>query len=150
MGVGLRLQVLFVLAAAIAALLVAMIAHSHARGLHPFDPIHFNSVEEQRQWFNQLTSGNGLCCSFTDGVRLEDPDWIAGDNVGGKPCERAPNDPEAPGHYCVRIDGKWYLVLDRALVGEKNRLRGRGLACHFSCSGKSAISELHPLFHAWG
>ena len=28
-----------------------------------------------KPWFDRLASGKGLCCSFADGVTLEDVDW---------------------------------------------------------------------------
>jgi hypothetical protein len=30
---------------------------------------------ELHQWFNSLASDRGLCCSFADGVKVEDVDW---------------------------------------------------------------------------
>jgi hypothetical protein len=57
-----------------------------------------------KSWFDTLASGKGLCCSFADGVAIEDVDWDARD-----------------GHYRVRIDGQWIDVPDAALVSEPNR-----------------------------
>ena len=28
-----------------------------------------------KAWFDQLASGKGLCCSFADGVSVQDVDW---------------------------------------------------------------------------
>jgi hypothetical protein len=28
-----------------------------------------------KEWFDRLASRNGLCCSFADGVSVEDVDW---------------------------------------------------------------------------
>ena len=55
-------------------------------------------------WFDKLSSGKGLCCSFIDGTKIEDIDW---DTQGD--------------HYRVRIDGKWFVVPDAAVVTEPNR-----------------------------
>jgi hypothetical protein len=41
-------------------------------------------------WFDQLASGKGLCCSFADGVKVEDVDW---DTLDGR--------------YRVRLHGEW-------------------------------------------
>ena len=41
-----------------------------------------------KQWFDELTSGTGLCCSFADGVSVSDVDWDTQD-----------------GHYRVRLHG---------------------------------------------
>ena len=45
-----------------------------------------------------------LCCSFADGVSVEDVDW---DTQGGS--------------YRVRINGQWVVVPDAAVVTEPNK-----------------------------
>jgi hypothetical protein len=35
-----------------------------------------------RQWFDQLASARGLCCSFADGVSIQDVDWDTRDGIG--------------------------------------------------------------------
>lgn len=55
-------------------------------------------------WFDQLSSKKGLCCSFADGVKIENVDW---DSLDGK--------------YRVRLDGKWVVVPDAAVITEPNR-----------------------------
>jgi hypothetical protein len=57
-----------------------------------------------RQWFDQLASARGLCCSFADGVSIQDVDWDTRD-----------------GRYRVRLHGLWFVVPDAALVKEPNR-----------------------------
>ena len=57
-----------------------------------------------KPWFDQLASGKGLCCSFADGLSVEDVDWDVKD-----------------GHYRVRLNGQWISVPDTALVTEPNR-----------------------------
>jgi hypothetical protein len=57
-----------------------------------------------KQWFDKLASGKGLCCSFADGVSVEDVDW---DTQGG--------------NYRVRLNGQWYTVPDAAVVTEPNK-----------------------------
>jgi hypothetical protein len=57
-----------------------------------------------KAWFDQLASGKGLCCSFADGVSVEDVDWDTQD-----------------GRYRVRIQGQWLIVPEAALVTEPNR-----------------------------
>ena len=56
-----------------------------------------------KSWFDHLASGKGLCCSLTDGVTVQDPDWRAKD-----------------GHYQVHLDGDWRDVPDDAVVTEPN------------------------------
>jgi hypothetical protein len=59
-----------------------------------------------KSWFDQLASTKGLCCSFADGVTIEDVDWDTGGTQGG---------------YRVRLSGKWIEVPDAALVKEPNK-----------------------------
>src|ERR1700733_9815922 len=57
-----------------------------------------------KAWFDQLASGKGLCCSFADGVSVQNVDW---DTQNGR--------------YRVRIQGQWVVVPDTAVVTEPNR-----------------------------
>jgi hypothetical protein len=57
-----------------------------------------------KPWFDQLASGKGLCCSFADGVKVENVDWDTQD-----------------GRYRVRVNGQWVVVPDSALVTEPNK-----------------------------
>jgi hypothetical protein len=57
-----------------------------------------------KTWFDKLASGKGLCCSFADGVSVEDVDW---DTQGAS--------------YRVRINGEWLVVPDAAVVTEPNK-----------------------------
>lgn len=67
-----------------------------------------------KAWFDGLASGKGLCCSFADGVTIDDPDV---DTQGG--------------HYRVRLDGHWIVVPDAALVTEPNKF-GRAVVWPFT------------------
>ncbi len=58
-----------------------------------------------KAWFDQLASGKGLCCSFADGVSVQDVDW----------------DTTHDGQYRVRLNGQWVIVPDAAVVTEPNR-----------------------------
>ena len=49
-------------------------------------------------------AAKGLCCSFADGVSVENVDW---DTQNGR--------------YRVRIQGQWVVVPDAAVVTEPNR-----------------------------
>jgi hypothetical protein len=57
-----------------------------------------------KDWFNSLASGKGLCCSFADGLTIQDVDWRTKD-----------------GHYQVWINQQWIDVPDNALVHDRNR-----------------------------
>jgi hypothetical protein len=76
-----------------------------------FLPSHVSARDDGRYagsplkaWFDQLASGKGLCCSFADGVSVQDVDWDTQD-----------------GRYRVRIQGEWVFVPESALVTEPNR-----------------------------
>ena len=71
---------------------------SHARD----DGRFANSPLEE--WFDRLASKNGLCCTFADGVSVQDVDW---DTQNGR--------------YRVRIQGEWIEVPDAAVITEPNR-----------------------------
>jgi hypothetical protein len=64
---------------------------------------------ELNNWFNELHSSMGPCCSNADGQVVMDADWESKD-----------------GHYRVRLDGNWIDVPDDAVVKEPN-LYGRTL-----------------------
>ena len=88
------------LAVALTALCVNVVVphHSYARddGRFANSPL--------KPWFDRLASGKGLCCSFADGVSVQDVDWDTQD-----------------GHYRVRIYGQWLVVPDDTVVTEPNR-----------------------------
>lgn len=65
---------------------------------------HYAVSEGMKQWFDTLRSKSGPCCSDADGDVLQDADWDAVD-----------------GHYRVRLDGKWMVVPDGAVIQEPNR-----------------------------
>ncbi len=65
-------------------------------GRYASEPLH--------AWFDQLASGKGLCCSFADGVSVDNVDWDTQD-----------------GRYRVRIQGQWVIVPDIAVVTEPNK-----------------------------
>jgi hypothetical protein len=60
--------------------------------------------EPLHRWFDQLASAKGLCCSFADGLKVENVDWDTQD-----------------GRYRVRLHGEWIVVPDAAVVTEPNR-----------------------------
>ena len=57
-------------------------------------------------WFDQLASGKGKCCSFADGFSIQDVDW----DTGGP-----------DGSYRVRLHGEWINVPREAVVTGPNR-----------------------------
>ena len=52
-----------------------------------------------KHWFDNLTSSNGNCCSFADGLSISDVDWDTKD-----------------GHYRVLLHGEWINVPNSAVV----------------------------------
>lgn len=73
-----------------------------------------------KEWWEMLSSGKGLCCSFADGHEIRNVDWDT-----QKACERGepPNGERiiCSEHYRVRLDGKWIIVPNVAVVTEGNR-----------------------------
>jgi hypothetical protein len=81
--------------------LVGCAARAHDDGRYATSPL--------KSWFNSLRSGKGPCCSDSDGVTVDDPDWGLS-TAGGHP------------HYTVKLDGQWVDVPDDALITEPNKL----------------------------
>jgi hypothetical protein len=109
----LRRPICLLVAIAAIAFAIYMLAlpsrHAHARddGSHANDPLH--------TWFDQLASGFGLCCSFADGVSVEDVDWDTQRDASADP------NAEVGVHYRVRLQGQWIDVPPEAVVTEPNK-----------------------------
>jgi hypothetical protein len=84
--------------ALVVALLVGLSDSTFARddGRYANDPLKY--------WFDNLTSSNGNCCSFADGLSISDVDWDTKD-----------------GHYRVLLHGQWINVPNSSVVTEPNR-----------------------------
>ena len=80
-----------------------------------------------KQWFDQLASGKGLCCSFADGFSVQDVDWDTQD-----------------GSYRVRLQGEWVVVPDEALVTEPNRFGPAVVWPYLDASGATQIRCFLP------
>jgi hypothetical protein len=66
-----------------------------------------NQPADIREWFNGLHSqGHGPCCSFADGLSIEDPDWRI----------------TTAGTYQVYYQQKWRDVPPDAVVKGANRV----------------------------
>ena len=85
-------------------------------------PVHDQQMRQSlaSDWMANLSSKKGLCCSFADGSTVKDVDWQVSE---GMACEVFPSDAQnhQSGKYCVRLNGKWWLVPDNALIEEPNR-----------------------------
>ena len=80
-----------------------------------------------KQWFDQLASGKGMCCSFADGFSVHDVDW---DTQNGR--------------YRVRLEGEWVIVPDEALVSEPNRFGPAVVWPYLDGSGATQIRCFMP------
>jgi hypothetical protein len=78
-------------------------------------------------WFDQLASGKGLCCSFADGVSVQDVDWDTQE-----------------GRYRVRLNGEWVLVPDAAVVTEPNKFGPAVVWPYMDASGNTQIRCFMP------
>ena len=87
---------------------------------------HDPSRPDLNHWFDYLTSGRGLCCSFTDGFAVSDVDW---ESKGG--------------HYRVRLENNWIDVPDNAVITEPNRV-GRTMVWRLRVDGKILIRCFMP------
>lgn len=94
----------------IVATLVAVLALGCAFALARDDGRFANSL--LKAWFNSLASGKGLCCSFADGVAIEDVDWgTEAVTVAGKSTIT----------YWVMLNGKKIVVPPDAVVTVPNK-----------------------------
>ena len=80
-----------------------------------------------KQWFDQLASGKGMCCSFADGVSVQDVDWDTQD-----------------GRYRVRLQGEWVIVPDAAVVTEPNRFGPAVVWPYLDATGATQIRCFMP------
>lgn len=82
---------------------------------------HMHDRPDLDAWFSQLRSSKGMCCSFVDGSALRDVDWDIANE--GRACMVLPTDEQSnePSHYCVRLEGQWWAVPDKAVIEDPNR-----------------------------
>ena len=66
-----------------------------------------------KPWFDKLASQKGLCCSFADGLAIEDVDWDTATVADGGAIPHVV--------YRVRINGVWIVVPPEAVVTEPNK-----------------------------
>lgn len=90
---------LFAVVGAVLMFAGAFVAPAHGRDL---DGRYANSP--LKQWFDQLKSGKGPCCSDADGFAVSDADWKSKD-----------------GSYQVFLEGEWRDVPPDAVITEPNR-----------------------------
>ena len=84
-----------------------------------------------KSWFDGLKSDKGLCCSFADGVSVEDVDW----DTGGKGQDTQ----SEGGHYRVRLNGQWVEVPDAAVVTVPNRF---GMAVVWPYQDNDGVTQI--------
>jgi hypothetical protein len=80
-----------------------------------------------KSWFDRLASGRGLCCSFADGLNVENVDWGTQD-----------------GHYRVRLHGEWIVVPDDAVVTEPNKFGRAVVWPYMGADGQTQIRCFLP------
>jgi hypothetical protein len=104
---------------------VAVMLISSAAALARDDGRYAN--EPLHEWFDQLASGKGLCCSFADGQSIADVDW---DVVHGR--------------YRVRLQGQWIDVPEAALVTQPNRYGPAVVWPYLDADGQTQIRCFLP------
>lgn len=100
-------------AAAFLAGLAALPAPAMAHWTGPADPA-------MHTWFDNLAAGKGRCCSFADGLALDDPDWGT-ESVAGA-------DGQSQVVYWVMVDGQKIAVPPRPRHRPEQIRPCRGLA----------------------
>ena len=103
---------------------------------HDLDGHYAQANPELHAWFNKLASGKGLCCSFADGVSVEDVDWDTGGDNKATQSEG--------GHYRVRLNGQWIDVPDAAVVTEPNKFGPAVVWPYQDNDGKTQIRCFMP------
>lgn len=73
-------------------------------------------------WFRSLKSPRSPCCTGEDGDLVKDVDWTIGDTKDCKVTQYGNEEDNKEGHFCVRLKGVWWLIPDKAVVGDPNRL----------------------------
>jgi hypothetical protein len=92
-------------------------------------------------WFDKLASGKGLCCSFADGLAIEDVDW----DVRPAKVVDADGRQQIEGvHYWVRLDGHWIEVPDAAVVTVPNLFKRPVVWPYVDGGGKTQIRCFMP------
>lgn len=106
---------LWIAAACLAVIAFALLMHKPARA-------HDHNRPDMDMWFRSLSSvGRGPCCTGEDGIQVKDVDWKT--DTEGCEVTTVGNEQDNPvGHMCVRLDKRWFLVPDRAIVEMPNRL----------------------------
>lgn len=80
-----------------------------------------------RGWFDSLRNQRGVqCCSFADGLSIDDPDWDMKDRS-----------------YRVRIKGEWIVVPPENLVVSPNKI-GRAVVWPYEEGGRTLIRCFIP------
>lgn len=85
------------------------------------------AASELKTWFDSLASGKGPCCSYADGVTIQDVDWETRD-----------------GRFRVKVDGEWIVVQDEALVTTPNRYGPAVVWPYKDSEGKTQIRCFIP------
>src|SRR5947207_3668881 len=80
-----------------------------------------------KRWVEGLTDSQGRgCCATADGFRPEEVEWDTAENS-----------------YRVRIDGKWFVVPDAAVIKEPNRI-GYAIVWYYVDTGRLYIRCFLP------
>jgi|SRR5581483_1804380 len=113
------LLIAFAIACAVMVFFLSLPSHRvHARDL---DGRYAQQDPQMHAWFDSLASKKGLCCSFADGVKVEDVDW---DTQDGKYRVRLCVNPPAvnTGDNWTKCGQKdWVVVPEAALITDHNK-----------------------------
>lgn len=96
-----------------------------------------------KPWFDQLASKKGLCCSFADGIKVENVDWDS--EAGHYRVRLCPGSPDhaSVGPYIDCPAKDWIVVPEGAVITEPNRF-GPAVVWPYLEHGKTAIRCFLP------
>jgi hypothetical protein len=99
--------VAFVLVMAAAFAMLALVITAMPLPAHSRDNGQYAQVNpEMKTWVEGLTDSQGRgCCATADGFPVDEVEWDIDANS-----------------YRIKVEGKWYTVLDGAVIKERNRL----------------------------
>ena len=109
-------------------LLITLTAPAAAHWTGPSDPA-------LHAWFDSLGSSKGLCCSFADGVSIQDVDWDTASIADATGAHVV---------YRVRLNGQWIDVPPEAVVTEPNRFGAPVVWPYQDADGKTQIRCFLP------
>lgn len=103
----------------LAGMLCGTIVHFAMRAYGRDDGRYANSP--LKSWFDSLQSGQGSCCSFADGVKIDDVDYDTQDGKYRVRLCAVPPAQDTPEGWASCDKKEWFIVPDNALITQPNK-----------------------------